>query len=109
MLKSYAEDYTFRDNFYILLRSYAGKKISQIMEKITMDFISVASSIYHCFFFLDPPLVMTHADLTHLRQLAPRLPGIYCLWLTPSVVNIVTLHSAVRLNHHRAWEECPLG
>ena len=30
------------------------------------------------------------------------LPGIYCLCLFPSVVNLVTLHSAVRLKHHRA-------
>ena len=33
------------------LKSYAGKKISQVMEKTMVDFISVASSIYHCFFF----------------------------------------------------------
>ena len=33
-----------------MLESYAGKIILQIMEKTTVDFISVASSIYHCFF-----------------------------------------------------------
>ena len=38
-----------------------------------------------------------------------RLPGIYCLWLTPSVVNVVTLHSAVRLKYHRARAESLLG
>ena len=30
-----------------------------------------------------------------------RLPGIYCLWLSPSVVNLVTLYSAVRLKLYR--------
>ena len=45
-----------------MLKGYAGKKISQIMEKTTMDFVLVASSIYHCFFFLDPPLVMSDVD-----------------------------------------------
>ena len=34
-----------------------GEEISQIMEKTTVDFISVTSSIYHHFFFLDPPLI----------------------------------------------------
>ena len=33
-----------------MLESYAGKKISQIMEKTTGDFISVVSFIYHCFY-----------------------------------------------------------
>ena len=37
-----------------------------------------------------------------LRQPALTLPGIYSLWLSPSVVNLITLHSAVRLKHHRA-------
>ena len=46
-----------------MLKSYAGKKISLIMEKTTVDFvISVASSIYHCFFFLDLPVVMPDVD-----------------------------------------------
>ena len=45
-----------------MLKSYAGKKILQIMEKITVDFVSVASSIYHCVFFLDPPLVILDGD-----------------------------------------------
>ena len=30
-----------------------------------------------------------------------RLLGIYCLWLSSLVVNLVTLHSVVRLKHHR--------
>ena len=46
-----------------MLKSYAGKKISLIMEKTTVDFISVASSIYHYFFFLDPRLLMSDVDL----------------------------------------------
>ena len=36
-------------------------------------------------------------------------PGIYCLWLTPIVVNLVTVYSAVRLKHHRARAESLLG
>ena len=34
-----------------MLKSYAGKKISQIREKTIVDFILVASCIYHFFFF----------------------------------------------------------
>ena len=45
-----------------MLKSYAGKKILIITEKTTVDFISVASSIYHWFFFLDMPLVMSDVD-----------------------------------------------
>ena len=35
------------------------KKISQIMEKTTVDFILVASSIYYPLLFLDLPVVMS--------------------------------------------------
>ena len=35
-----------------MLQSYAEKKILQIMEKTTVDFIFVSSSIYHCFLLL---------------------------------------------------------
>ena len=52
------------------------------MEKTTMDFNSVDSSIYCCFSFLDLPLVMSDVDPSDLRQPAPRLPGIYYLWLS---------------------------
>ena len=45
-----------------MLKSYAGKKISQVMEKTMVNFISIASSIYHCFFFLGLPLVMSDDD-----------------------------------------------
>ena len=62
-----------------MLKSHAGKKILQIMEKTTVDFVLVASSIYHYSFFLDPPMVMPDLDpLSDLRQSAPRLLGIYC-------------------------------
>ena len=40
-----------------------------------------------------------------LKQPALTLPGIYFWWLSPSVVNLVTLHAAVRLKHHRARAE----
>ena len=46
----------------LMLKSYAGKKGLQILEKTTVDFVSVASSIYHCFFFLDLPLEMSDVD-----------------------------------------------
>ena len=45
-----------------MLTSYAGEKISQIMKKTMVDFLSVASSIYQFGFFfkfLDLPLVMS--------------------------------------------------
>ena len=84
-----------------MLKSYAGKKISQIMEKTTVDFISVASSIYHCFSFWILLWWCQMLTLFDIRHPALRGPGIYCLWLTPSVVNLVALHSAVRLKHHR--------
>ena len=45
-----------------MLKNFEGKKISLIMEKTTVDVISVASSIYYCFFFLDLPLVMSDID-----------------------------------------------
>ena len=51
------------DGQEINIKNYAGKKILQIMEeKTTVDFISVASSIYHCLFFLDLPLVPSDVD-----------------------------------------------
>ena len=50
--------------------------------------------------------MLTSSDF---RLPALRLLGIYCLWLSPSVVNIVSLHLAVRLKHHRARAESFLG
>ena len=45
-----------------MLKSYAGKKLSLIMENTTVDFVLVASSICHCFFFVDSLLVMSDVD-----------------------------------------------
>ena len=45
-----------------MLKSYAGEKMPQIMEKTMVDFVSVASNIYYSFFFLDPPLMMSDYD-----------------------------------------------
>ena len=56
-----------------MLKSYTGKTISLIMEKTTVDFVSVTSSIYHCFFFVDPPLVMSDVNPSDVRQPASRL------------------------------------
>ena len=38
------------------------KENIEIMENITVDYISVACSIYHYFFVLDPPLVISDGD-----------------------------------------------
>ena len=43
-----------------------------------------------------------HASLVHSTL---PFPGIYCLWLSPSIVNLVTFHSAVMLKHQRAGAE----
>ena len=53
---------------------------------------------------------MSDGDPVWLYAVCSRIPEIYCLWLTPTLVNVVTLHSAVRLEHHRAgqnpsWEQ----
>ena len=45
-----------------MLKNYVAKKILLITKKTTVDFVLVASSIYHCFFFLGPPLVMSAVD-----------------------------------------------
>ena len=84
------------------VKEYAGKKISKIME-ITVDFVLLLSNIYH-WFFLDLPLVMSDCDPVWPSVACLRFSGIYSLWLTPSVVNLVTLHSAVRLKYHKAWQ-----
>ena len=47
-----------------VLKDYAGKKISLIMEKTSVDCMLVASSIYRCFSFLHLPLVMSDVDPT---------------------------------------------
>ena len=45
------------------VKVYAKRKISLIMKKTTVDFFSVASRVYHCFFFLYLPLVISDVDL----------------------------------------------
>ena len=60
------------------------------------------------FFFLDLPLVILAGDPVWTQAACVRPPGIYCLWLTPSVVNLVTLDSVVRSKHHR-WGRVPPG
>ena len=50
--------------------------------------------------------MLTPSDL---RQSSQRLPRIYCLWLTPSVVNLVTLHSAVWLKPRRMGQNLSWG
>ena len=46
-----------------MLKSYIGKKILQILKKTTVAFMLVESSIYHCFFFLDPLLGKSDGNL----------------------------------------------
>ena len=79
------------------------------MENTTVDFVLVASSSGNCFSFLDCLWWYQMLTPSDLRLPALRLSGIYCLWLSPSVVNLVTLHSAVRLKHRRAGAESFLG
>ena len=62
-----------------MFKSYAGKKISQIMEKTPVDFVSVTYNL----FFLNLPLVMSDGDPSWPSAACLRLPGVYCLWLTP--------------------------
>ena len=51
---------------------------------------------------VSPQVFLVHSAL-------PLLPGIYCLWLSPSVVNLVNQYSAVRLKHHRVRADTLLG
>ena len=46
----------------MILKEACRKIISEIMEKTTVDFILVISSIYYCFFFQDLPLVTSDVD-----------------------------------------------
>ena len=84
-----------------MLKTYAGEKISLIMVKITVDFIIplVFTTVFSFWIRLWWCQILTLFDF---RQLALRLPGFYCLWLSPSVVNLVILHLAVRLKPQRA-------
>ena len=91
------------------IKKLCRKEILQIMEKTMVDCISISSSIYHCNFFLHLPLVMSDGDLIWSQAACLSLPGIYYLWLTPSVVNLVRQHSAVKLRHHRAGQSPSWG
>ena len=92
-----------------MLKSYAGKKIWQVMEKTTVDFVSIASSIYNGFFLSGSTSGYVRCLPCLILAACLRLPEIYCLWLSSSAVNLVTLYSAVRLKHHRARAESLLG
>ena len=76
-----------------MLKNYAEKKVSQIMEKTTVDFVLVASSIYHCFFFLGPPLVMSDGVTVWLQAACSRLPEI--LLSVADSFSCYSIHSAL--------------
>ena len=86
-----------------MLKSYTGNKILQIMEKTTW-ILSQQHLVFTTSFSLDLPLVMSDGDPILPQAACWRLPGIYCLRLTPSIVFVVTLHSEVRLKHHRVGQ-----
>ena len=46
-----------------ILKNYTGEKITQIMKKTVVEFVSVESSVYRCFLFPDQPLVMSDGVL----------------------------------------------
>ena len=74
------------------------------MKKTTIAFLSVASCIYYCFFFLSGSAYGDFSCRPHLTlvRLFDILPVICCHWLSPSIVNMVPLHSAVQLKQCRA-------
>ena len=83
-----------------MLKSYVGKKILQIMEKTTVDFISVVSSVTTVFLFWNVsgdvrcwPCLTLGTQFETPRDL-----------LSPSLVNLIALHSAVRLKSQRAGQ-----
>ena len=75
-----------------ILKSYAGKKMSLIMEKTTVGFFLVAFRILH-YFFLSRS---TFGDIKCWPQLTPPVVSFSC--------QFVTLHSAFRLNPHRVGQ-----
>ena len=68
----------------LMLKSYAGQKMKQIMKETVVEFISVVSSVYHCLLFLDPPLVMSDGVLVWPLAACLRLQVTHSLWLSPS-------------------------
>ena len=73
----------------------------QVMKNTAVEFILVQSSVYHCLHFLNLPLVISDGFQAWPLASSLRLPVIYSLQLSPSVVNLVNLESAVRLKHYR--------
>ena len=69
-----------------------------------MDFVLIASTICHFFLFWIYLWWCPMLTVSDLRQCADRMPGVYCLWLSPSVLNLVTLHSEVSLMTHRVGQ-----
>ena len=49
-----------------MLKSYAGEKITQIMQRATVEFVSAELSVCHCLPLLDRPLVMSDGVLVWL-------------------------------------------
>ena len=106
-----------------MLQSYAGKKISQIMKKTTVAFISLASCIHHCFFsfwiclwwcqmltpsdlrqpvqYFQGSALATYNSSRLLVSISHLSKKSQCPWLSPSIVNLATLHSAVRFKYSR--------
>ena len=71
------------------VKNYAGEKITQIMKKTMVWFVSTESSVYHCLLFLDPPLVMSDGVLLWPKAACSRLLVIHCLlqtWLVPTLL-----------------------
>ena len=88
-----------------MLKIDAGKKISLIMEKITVDFVLVTSSVYHCFCFcihLRWSQRLTNLTLGRLLQDCQG-SAVFCCF--PSVLNLITLQSVVRLKPYRARQD----
>ena len=74
-------------------------------EKTMVDFVSVLSSIQLFFLSGSAPSDVRWRPRLTLSSLLDTTRALLCLWLTPSVVNLVTLHSAVRLEHHRIGQD----
>ena len=67
-----------------MLKSYAGEKITPIMKKTVVEFISVESRVYHCLLFLNLPLLVSYGVPVWLQFAFSRLHVIHSLWLSPS-------------------------
>ena len=96
------------------VKNYAGEKITQIMKKTMVWFVSIESSVYHCLLFLDPPLVMSDGVLLWPKAACSRLLVIHCLlqtWLVPTLLpcqlSISTGPRISSLNDPRAMPVLP--